>query len=314
MPVKELPLAGGTRALAATVFDLLCASYGLDRGFGGSHVVRTYDEDEPCTSAWAAKITGVPRDRIVQVAREFADNAAKTEGKSMVILGAGLNHWYHVDMSYRGIYAHTDQWRYETLRIDDILSPTAPPGDWSGTIIDFNLRAERMGWLPSATQLETNPLEIGRKLKERGADPSVAIPEVLKSGNLRLASADPENPRNWPRNMFFWRGNVLGASGKGHEYFLKHFVGSMHGVVGTDDVRAGIQRPKDIAWRDEAPIGKLDLMVNIDFRTSTTSIYSVIVLPTATWFEKHDLNTTDMHPFIHPLTAAVDPAWETKSD
>ena len=66
-------------------------------------------------------------------------------------------------------------------------------------------------------------------------------------------------------------------------------------------------------WRDEAPVGKLDLMVNIDFRMSTTSIYSDVVLPTATWYEKHDLNTSDMHPFIHPLSAAVDPA-ETKSD
>src|SRR5690606_5538864 len=59
---------------------------------------------------------------------------------------------------------------------------------------------------------------------------------------------------------------------------------------------------------------KLDLMVNIDFRMSTTSNYADIVLPTATWYEKHDLNTSDMHPFIHPLTAAVDPAWECKSD
>jgi nitrate reductase alpha subunit len=38
------------------------------------------------------------------------------------------------------------------------------------------------------------------------------------------------------------------------------------------------------------------------------------VLPTATWYEKHDLNTSDMHPFIHPLSAAVDPAWESRSD
>jgi nitrate reductase alpha subunit len=38
------------------------------------------------------------------------------------------------------------------------------------------------------------------------------------------------------------------------------------------------------------------------------------VLPTATWYEKNDLNTSDMHPFIHPLTAAVDPVWECKSD
>src|SRR5690606_20666796 len=77
---------------------------------------------------------------------------------------------------------------------------------------------------------------------------------------------------------------------------------------------AGLERPKDVVWHDEAPVGKLDLMVNIDFRMSTTSIYSDIVLPTATWYEKHDLNTSDMHPVIHPLSAAVDPAWETKSD
>jgi hypothetical protein len=36
-----------------------------------------------------------------------------------------------------------------------------------------------------------------------------------------------------------------------------------------------------------------------------------IVLPTATWYEKNDLNTSDMHPFIHPLSTAVDPAWQS---
>ncbi|RUW65172.1 molybdopterin-dependent oxidoreductase, partial [Mesorhizobium sp. M1E.F.Ca.ET.063.01.1.1] len=52
----------------------------------------------------------------------------------------------------------------------------------------------------------------------------------------------------------------------------------------------------------------------LDFRMSTTCVYSDIVLPTATWYEKNDLNTSDMHPFIHPLSAAVDPAWEARSD
>jgi nitrate reductase alpha subunit len=54
--------------------------------------------------------------------------------------------------------------------------------------------------------------------------------------------------------------------------------------------------------------------VTIDFRMSTTAVYSDVILPTATWYEKNDLNTSDMHPFIHPLTAAVDPVWECKSD
>ena len=44
------------------------------------------------------------------------------------------------------------------------------------------------------------------------------------------------------------------------------------------------------------------------------ALYSDIVLPTATWYEKNDLNTSDMHPFIHPLSKAVDPAWEARSD
>ncbi len=368
VPVRELALAGGGTALVATVFDLFCASYGLDRGFGGAYVAASYDDDVPGTPAWAEKITGVPRAHIVQVAREFASNAEKTQGQSMVILGAGLNHWYHMDMSYRGIiallvmcgcvgksgggwshyvgqeklrpqtgwlpiafatdwvrpprqmnstsffYAHTDQWRYETLRIDDILSPTAPPGDWSGSIIDFNVRAERMGWLPTAPHFQTNPLELGRRLFDADAEVQKEVPRLLQAGEIKLACTDPDNPRNWPRNMFFWRSNVLGASGKGHEYFLKHFVGSMHGIVGTDDARGGIERPTEVVWHEQAPVGKLDLMVNIDFRMSTTSIYSDVVLPTATWYEKHDLNTTDMHPFIHPLTAAVDPAWEARTD
>jgi nitrate reductase / nitrite oxidoreductase, alpha subunit len=43
-------------------------------------------------------------------------------------------------------------------------------------------------------------------------------------------------------------------------------------------------------------------------------MYSDVVLPTATWYEKDDLNTSDMHPFIHPLSKAVDPVWESRSD
>ncbi len=54
--------------------------------------------------------------------------------------------------------------------------------------------------------------------------------------------------------------------------------------------------------------------MTLDFRMSTTCVYSDIVLPTATWYEKNDLNTSDMHPFIHPLSAAVDPAWEARTD
>jgi nitrate reductase alpha subunit len=48
--------------------------------------------------------------------------------------------------------------------------------------------------------------------------------------------------------------------------------------------------------------GKLDLVVNINSRMDTTALYSDLVLPTATFYEKNDLNNTDMQSYIHPLT------------
>jgi len=368
VPVRTIPAADGSSITVATVFDLMMANYGLDRGFGGDHVARSYDDDVPFTPAWAERITGVKRDAIITVAREFATNAEKTKGRSMVILGAGINHWYHMDMAYRGIinllvfcgaigqsgggwshyvgqeklrpqtgwqplafaldwskpprhmnstsffYAHTDQWRYETLTAAEILSPTAPEGDWGQSFIDYNVRAERMGWLPSAPQLKQNPLEIAAKARAAGLEPKDYVVQGLKSGALELSCRDPDDPANWPRNMFVWRSNLLGSSGKGHEYFLKHLLGTTHGVMGKDLGPEGAVRNQEVAWHETAPQGKLDLLVTLDFRMSTTCVYSDIVLPTATWYEKNDLNTSDMHPFIHPLSAAVDPAWEARSD
>jgi len=367
VPAHSMQLKDG-EALVTTVFDLLAANYGLDRGFGGNNVATSFDDDVPYTPAWQERITGVPRSHVITVAREFARNAEKTRGKSMVILGAGLNHWYHMDMNYRGIinllvmcgcigqsgggwshyvgqeklrpqtgwlplafaldwvrpprqqnstsywYAHTDQWRYETLGIDEILSPTAPEGNWAGSLIDFNVRAERMGWLPSAPQLQANPLDIAAAAADAGMEPKDYVVARLGSGELKLACEDPDNPQNWPRNLFVWRSNLLGSSGKGHEYFLKHLLGTSHGVQGKDLGEEGGVKPQEVRWHETAPEGKLDLLVTLDFRMSTTCVYSDIVLPTATWYEKNDLNTSDMHPFIHPLTAAIDPVWECRSD
>lgn len=367
LPAKRVKLADG-EALVATVYDLMMANYGLDRGLGGGNVATSYDDDVPYTPAWQERITGIPRDRVIQVAREFAHNADKTRGKSMIIIGAAMNHWYHMDMNYRSVinmlvfcgcigqsgggwahyvgqeklrpqtgwtalafaldwsrpprhmnstsffYAHTDQWRYEKLKVSEILSPLANPEEYRGSLIDFNVRAERMGWLPSAPQLAANPLEVTKAAAAAGMDPRDYVVKALKEGSLKLSCEDPDDPVNFPRNMFVWRSNLLGSSGKGHEYFLKHLLGTQHGVQGKDLGQMGEEKPQEVVWRSQAPEGKLDLLVTLDFRMSTTCLYSDIVLPTATWYEKNDLNTSDMHPFIHPLSAAVDPAWQARSD
>ena len=46
---------------------------------------------------------------------------------------------------------------------------------------------------------------------------------------------------------------------------------------------------------------------------TSTTLLSDIVFPAATWYEKHDLSSTDMHPFVHAFTPAIDPPWEAKT-
>jgi nitrate reductase alpha subunit len=43
--------------------------------------------------------------------------------------------------------------------------------------------------------------------------------------------------------MFVWRSNLLGSSGKGHEYFLKHLLGTAHGVQGKIWARRASKSP-----------------------------------------------------------------------
>ncbi len=366
VPAKRIELADG-EAMVTTVFDLLCANYGLDRGLGGP-CARQYTDNVPYTPAWQEPITGVSAENAIRLAREFAENAEKTRGRSMVIIGAGVNHWYHQDMTYRAIinvlmmcgtvgisgggfahyvgqeklrpqtgwtvlafatdwirptrwmagtsffYAHADQWRYEKMDARELLSPLADPARYSGSFIDLNVRAERMGWLPSAPQLDLNPLKLAQEAEKAGIDVKAHVVAGLKTGRIRMSCEDPDNPVNFPRNLFIWRSNLLGSSGKGHEYFLHHFLGTRHGLQGKDLGQTNGKKPEEVVWRDPAPEGKLDLVVTLDFRMSSSGVYSDIVLPTATWYEKNDLNTTDLHPFVHPLSTAVDPVWESRTD
>ena len=62
-----------------------------------------------------------------------------------------------------------------------------------------------------------------------------------------MSCTDPDHPDNWPRNMFVWRSNILGSSGKGHEYFLKHLLGTSNGVQGKD-LGTEEAKPQEVAW------------------------------------------------------------------
>ena len=364
VPVKRITLADGSSQLVATVFDLLVAQYGVDNGLGDENVAKDYFDDKPYTPKWQEKHTGVAPERVIQVAREFAQNAHDTKGRSMIIVGAGLNHWYYLDMNYRGLinmlmmcgtigksgggwchyvgqeklrpqsgwapltfaldwhrparqmagtsffYNHTGQYRHETVSADELLTSDAGDDMRRLTMIDYNAKAERMGWTPSAPQLETNPLDVTDAAEAAGMSPADYVVKGLKEGTLDMSCNDPENPKNWPRNMFIWRSNILGSSGKGHEYFLKYLLGTQNGLMSDED---DCLKPAEVKQR-EGVEGKLDLFTLLDFRMNTTCLYADVIFPTATWYEKYDLNTSDMHPFIHPFTEAVQPLWQSRSD
>ena len=349
-----------------TVFDLMLAQYGVARdGLPGTWPTGYDDAAEPYTPAWQESITGVPAQAAERIAREFADNAERSKGRSMILMGAGTNHWFHSDQIYRsflslvmltgcqgvngGGWAHyvgqekcrpvtgwgtlafgldwqraprqmqgtvfwylaTDQWRYDRFTTEPMTSPLATGTLAGRTAADNIALASRLGWMPSYPTFNRNPLDLADEAERQGKDAAQHVLDGLKSGHLQFACEDPDAPENFPRCLTVWRSNLLGSSAKGNEYFLKHLLGADSNVAASDE--DGV-RPQEVRWRDQAPAGKLDLLLSLDFRNTSTTLYSDIVLPAATWYEKHDLSSTDMHPFVHAFSPAISPPWETKTD
>ena len=92
--------------LVTTVLDLMLATYGVARdGLPGEWPEDYDDASAPYTPAWQEAITSVDRRLAVKVAREFARNAEVSGGRSMICMGAGTNHWFHSDETYRSFIA-----------------------------------------------------------------------------------------------------------------------------------------------------------------------------------------------------------------
>jgi nitrate reductase alpha subunit len=367
VPVRYVQTEQGQVAVT-TVFDLLMAQFGVPRGLPGEYP-QSYDEDSLYTPAWQEKYTGIHRETVIRFAREWGENGEKTKGKNLIIIGAGVNHWYHNNLLYRSAitalmltgsvgvnggglahyvgqeklanhaswgsiafaqdwgtaarqqnapsfhYVHTDQWRYERGYTAYDFLPGQTEDEAKEHTIDMQVRAVRRGWLPFYPQFDRSAPDVVREASVNGAANEEEVIEhvvnQLKNGTLNFSVEDPDAPENWPRVWFIWRGNAIGTSAKGHEYFLRHYLGTHDNAVAPELAKG---YTNEIVYRDQAPQGKLDLVVDMNFRMDTSALYSDIVLPAATWYEKDDMNTTDLHSFINPLQAAVAPAWESKSD
>lgn len=365
--VKEIENKDGETIYIATIYDLMTSQYGVRRLNHPLEASSYEDENSMYSPKWQEKVTGVKSSIVTQVAREFAQNAVDTNGRSMIIMGAGINHWFNSDTIYRSIlnlvilcgcqgvngggWAHyvgqekcrpiegwstiafakdwqgpprlqnatswfyfaTDQWKYEESGVDKLQSPLSNELKHQHPA-DYNVLAARLGWLPSYPQFDCNSLLFGEEAKDAGDDSNEAILqraiESVKSKKTKFAIEDPDAKKNHPKTLFVWRSNLISSSAKGQEYFMKHLLGTKSGLLANPNET---DKPEEIVWREETT-GKLDLLVALDFRMTATPLYADVVLPAATWYEKHDISSTDMHPFIHPFNPAVDPLWESKSD
>lgn len=354
--------------LVTTVFDLLLAQYGVHRPGLPGRWPRSYsDAGEPYTPGWQEPITSVPAAVAERIAREFADNAERSGGRSMIVMGSGCNHWFHADTIYRsflalllltgcqgvngGGWAHyvgqekvrpltgwaqvafgldwsrpprqmagtpfwylaTGQWRYDSFSADAFASPLGSQRFADRTVADLIAQSARSGWMPSYPTFDRSSLDLADEATTaRPDDPAAHVTDELTSGRLRFAAEDPDAPENWPRLLTVWRANLIGSSGKGHEYFLRHLLGT-DGAVRAEQA-APERRPKEVRWREPAPEGKLDLLLALDFRMTSTTMFADVVLPAATWYEKHDLSSTDLHPYVHAFNPAIAPPWQTRTD
>ncbi|MCC6317419.1 MAG: nitrate reductase subunit alpha [Gemmatimonadaceae bacterium] len=371
VPTVRIRTAGGEELLVTTAFDLLMAQAGVSRGLGGDYPV-DYDDPRPYTPAWQEKMTGVSRNLAIQVGREFAENAEKTKGKSLVITGPGIQHFYHgASLYYRneavmlalcgcnGVnggnfnhyvgtqhtrlhaafvnlsgaldwhrpprlmnstslwYFQTGQWRYDGMQLDTQWAPGATKLKPFNHAADVNALAVRLGWLPFFPQMDKkNPIRLYEEAVAAGCttDDEVKawVLRQFREGKLDFAVRDVDAPENRLKVLTVYRGNLIGTSMRGHELALKHFLGTHDNSLWEKEPAKGLVN--EVEWREPSPIGKLDLLVNLNFRMDSTANYSDVVLPAAFWYEKHDVTFGDMHTFVHPLTPATDPPWEAKHD
>jgi nitrate reductase / nitrite oxidoreductase, alpha subunit len=360
---RGVPVRRVGEHLVTTVFDLVLAQYGVHRpGLPGRWPESYSDASEPYTPAWQEPITSVPAAAAERVAREFAENAEKSGGRSMIVMGSGCNHWFHADTIYRsflglllltgcqgvngGGWAHyvgqekvrpltgwaqlafgldwsrparqmagtpfwylaTGQWRYDTFSADAFTTSLGGQRFAGRSVADLIAQSARLGWMPSYPTFNRSSLELA----DEAEDPAAHVVAELTAGRLRFAAEDPDAPENWPRVLTVWRANLIGSSGKGHEYFLQTLLGT-DGAVRAEE--AGPEhRPREVTWREPAPEGKLDLLLALDFRMTSTTMFADVVLPAATWYEKHDLSSTDLHPYVHAFNPAITPPWQTRTD
>jgi complex iron-sulfur molybdoenzyme family reductase subunit alpha len=234
-----------------------------------------------------AKETGLPSHEIEAMARDLG-----TRHPAMIIHGAGTNHWFHNDSINRSmilLVALTGNVGVNGGGFNHYVGQERVWPEHGFKQLAFPRGPKKQRWQNTTLwtyvhSTNRDPHPYGGRPIEDWIRESVAngwMPLWPKNDWAKLKDLK-EAPRK-PRAMIVWRANYLNQA-KGNELIF------------------------DSLWK------QLDLVVDINYRMDTTALYSDVVLPASSYYEKTDLNSTDCHSFIHPFGKALDPLFESKTD
>ncbi|WP_145361814.1 molybdopterin-dependent oxidoreductase, partial [Staphylococcus epidermidis] len=100
--------------------------------------------------------------------------------------------------------------------------------------------------------------------------------------------------RNHPKTLFLCTSNLISTSPKPQQYFINHFLPPPSPLIPHPNQH---HKPHQIKSPHHTQ-PKLHLLLSLHFRMTATPLYSDILLPPPTSYQKHHLSSTHMHPFI----------------
>jgi complex iron-sulfur molybdoenzyme family reductase subunit alpha len=234
-----------------------------------------------------AQATGLPAREIEAMARDLG-----TRRPAMIIHGAGTNHWFHNDSINRAmilLVALTGNVGVNGGGFNHYVGQERIWPEHGFKLLSFPRGPAKQRYQNTTlwTYIHSSnhdPHPYGGRPIEQWIRESVVngwMPLWPKNDWSKLKEL--KDPPRKPRAMIIWRANYLNQA-KGNELIF------------------------DSLWK------QLDLIVDINYRMDTTALYSDVVLPAASYYEKTDLNSTDCHSYIHPFGKALEPLFESKTD
>ncbi len=249
-------------------------------------------------------LTGVGAQALKSLAHDL-----HTIKPAMIVEGGGTNHWFNNDVNNRamillmaltgnvgksggGFNQYTGQYKVwlSGLGKYGMILKARPQ---NGTLFVWSHYDAQLWRLGKTYPEMVKAIENGSLKKLPNGCPVSSRKEdgwaynyylLLKSLANKWMPVYPKPPKH-PKAMVIWRGNFLNQGKSGH-------------------------RTREWFANDQL----LEFVVTIDFRINSTALYSDVILPAATWYEKFDVETTPMHPYLQGQSACIEPLYEARTD